>query len=68
VLVFLQLLLDAPRHGYVECTLFVVPFEAYATIQVASPVHGKVIFAFHTCDEVVDIFLSLIFYTKVVNH
>ncbi len=32
VLVFLDLLLDEPRHGYVECMLFVVSFEAHATI------------------------------------
>jgi hypothetical protein len=48
--------------------LFGVPFEANATIQVASPVGSKVIFAFHTCDEVVNILLPFIFYTKVVNH
>ncbi len=47
--------------------MFTVPFEVYATIQVASQVQVKFIFAFHTFDEVVYIFLPLIFYTEVVN-
>jgi hypothetical protein len=59
VLVFLELPLDVPWHGEVKCMLFVVPFEVYATKQVTSPVRGMFIFAFHTFDEVVYIFLSL---------
>ncbi len=52
VLVLLELFLDVTQHGVVKCTLFIVPFEVYATIQIASPVHSKFIFAYHTFDEV----------------
>jgi hypothetical protein len=46
VLVFLELLLDVPWHRYVKCMLFAILFEAYATIQVASSVWGKLYLLF----------------------
>jgi hypothetical protein len=48
--------------------MVVVPFEVYAAIKVAHPIFCEFIFDSYTFNEVVNIFLLLIFHTKVVNH
>ncbi len=68
MLVFLQLFDDVARHGNVEGACVVIPFEAYAAVEVAVPILGEFIFLFDAHDKVVDIFLTHIFHAKIVNN
>ncbi len=68
MLVFLQLFDDVARHGNVEGALIIIPFEAYAAVEVAVPIFGEFIFFFDALDKVVDILLTHIFHSKIVNN
>ncbi len=67
MLVFLQLLDDVSRHGNVEGACVVIPFEAYAAVEVTFPIFGEFIFVFNTLDKVVDTLLVHIFHAKFVD-
>ncbi len=67
MLVFLQLFDDVAWHGNVEGACIVIPFEAYATVEVAVLILGEFIFLFDAHDTVVDIFLTHIFHAEIVN-
>ncbi len=68
MLVFLQLFDDVALHGNVKGACLVIPFEAYAAVEVAIPILGEFIFLFDAHDEVVDIFLARIFHAKIANN
>jgi hypothetical protein len=68
MLVFLQLFDDVARHGNVEGACVVIPFEAYAAVEVAVPIFGEFIFFFDALDKVVDILLTHIFHSKIVDN
>jgi hypothetical protein len=68
MLVFLQLFDDVARHGNVEGACVLIPFEAYATVEVAVPILGEFIFLFDAHDKVVDISLTHIFHAKIINN
>ena len=65
--VFVQLLLDVPRHGNVEGPFVVIPFEFYSAVQVARPVFDEFIFFADAFNEVVGMFFSHIFDTEIVD-
>ncbi len=67
MLVFLQLFDDVARHGNVKGACVIIPFEAYATVEVTVPILGEFIFLFDEHDKVVDIFLTRIFHEIVDN-
>ena len=68
MLVFLQLFDDVAWHGNVKGACVVIPFEAYATVEVAISILGEIIFLFDAHDKVIDIFLMRIFHTKIVDN
>ncbi len=67
VFVFLEEFFDVPRHGYVESSRDVIPFQVNAAVQIARPVLGDAIFFFDAVDEVSGMLLSDIFYPKIVD-
>jgi hypothetical protein len=68
MLVLLQLFDDVARHGNLKGACVVIPFEAYAAVEVAVQVLGEFIFLFDAHDKVVDIFLTCIFHAEIVNN
>ena len=68
VLVFLQLLEDVAWHGDIEGAVMIIPFEAYATIQIFIPIFGEIIFFFDHPDEVVYVLLACVLHSKIVNN
>ena len=65
--VFLEFLDDVPRHGDVKCLLFVIPLESNPTVEITVPIYGEFIFLLDACDEVVNIFLTFVFYIKIID-
>ncbi len=65
--VFVQLVLDVPRHGNVESSVAVLPVEFNTAVQVACPVFDEFIFLADAFDEVVSVFLANVFDAKIVN-
>ena len=43
-LVFLQLFEDVARQGDIKGEFIIIPFEAYAAIQISIPIFGELIF------------------------
>ncbi len=68
MLVFLQLFEDLSWHGDVESVCNMIPSEAYATLEVAIPIHGELAIFFDALDQVFNVFLTCVFYAKVVHH
>ena len=68
LLVFLQLLEDVARHGHIEGVVMIIPFEAYAAIQISIPIFGELIFFFDRPDEVVYVLVTCVFYPKIMNN
>jgi hypothetical protein len=68
MLVFLQLFDDVARHGNVEGACVLIPFEAYAAVEVAIPILGEYIFLFDEHDKVVNIFLTRIFHAEIIDN
>ena len=66
--VFLQLLEDVVRHGDIKGAVVIIPFEAYAAIEIPIPIFGELIFFFDCLDEVVYVLLTRVFYPKTVNN
>jgi hypothetical protein len=66
--VFLQLFDDVAWHGNVKGACVVIPFEAYAAVEVAVPIFGEFIFFVDALDKVVDILLTRIFHAKIVDN
>jgi hypothetical protein len=62
------LLDDVPRHGYVERSLVVIPFELNPAVEIAVPIYGEFIFFLDARNEVVNVLLTFIFYTKIINN
>ena len=65
--VFLQLFDDVTRHGNVEGVHIVIPLEADAAVEIAVPILCEFIFFLYAPDEVVNVFLTRIFYPKNVH-
>ncbi len=65
--VFLQLFDDVGRHGNVEGACIIIPFEAYATVEVTVLIFSEFIFFVDALDKVVDILLTRMFHAKIVN-
>ena len=65
--VFLELLTDVARHGYVEGAVMIIPFEAYPTIEFSISIFGELIFFFDRRDEVVYVLLTRVFHPKIIH-
>jgi hypothetical protein len=65
--VFLQLFDDVTQHGNVEGVGVVIPIEADAAVEIAVPILCELIFFHYTPDEVVNVFLTHIFYLEIVH-
>jgi hypothetical protein len=61
-------LLDVPRHENVEAVGIVIPIQLDATVEVAHPIFGEFIFLFDAPNEMVHVFFTNIFNTKIVHH
>jgi hypothetical protein len=46
----------------------IIPFEAYAAIQISIPIFGELIFFFDCRDEVVDAVLLRVLHPKIVDN
>ena len=68
MLVFLQLFEDVTWHGYVKSAYIVIPFQENAAGEVAIPIHGELVLFLDAHDQVFYVFLTRVFYTKVVHH
>jgi hypothetical protein len=66
--VFLQLFDDVTRHGNVEGVHIVIPLEADAAVEIAVPILCEFIFFLYAPDEVVNVFLTRIFYPEIVHN
>ena len=65
--VFLELLDDVSGHGDVEHSLFVILLESNPAAEIAVPINGEFIFILDARNEVVNIFPTFVFYTKIIN-
>ena len=65
MLVFLQLFDDVARHGKVEGACIVIPLEVDAAVEIAVPILCEFIFFLYAPNEVVNVFLTCIFYPKL---
>lgn len=55
------------RHGEVNCAIDIVPMEGDATVEVALPVGGHLVFGCDDASEVFSMFPSDILYSKVID-
>ncbi len=65
--VFLELLDDVPRHGDVERSLVLIPLELNPAVEISVPIYGEFIFLLDAGDEVVNIFLTFVFYAEIID-
>jgi hypothetical protein len=63
----LEAIFDVSRHGYVKGSGIVVPIEVNATVEVPCPVLGKLVFFLYASNEMVDMIVSNIFNSKIVD-
>ncbi len=68
MLVLLQLFDDRSWHGDVKRQIVVFPFQFYTAIQISRPIFGQLVFFFDAPDQVVNVLLSRVFHTKVINN
>ena len=68
MLVFLQLFEGVTWHGHAKSACIVIPFQAHAAVEVAVPIHDELLFFFDALDHVFYVFLTGVFYAKVVHH
>ena len=59
---------DVAGHQNVEGLFVLIPNQYDATIEVAHPILGKVVFCFNPCNQMVNILLTLVFNSKVVDN
>ena len=67
VLVFLEFSDNVPGHGDVKRSLVVIPLESNCAVEISVPIYGEFIFLLDARNEVVNIFLMFIFYTKIID-
>jgi hypothetical protein len=60
--------MDVARHGNIKGAYVVIPFKAYAAVEVAIPILGEFIFLFDAHDKVFNILLMRIFHAKIVDN
>ncbi len=58
---------NVARHGYIDVMALIVPIESEPNVPVATPVLGAFVFLGNDSNEVVNILLVSVSYTKVVN-
>ena len=64
-----EFLLDVSRHGDIYIPSAVIPIQRYSTIKASCPIFGEFVFAlFQTRDQVFDVYLSDVLYTKIGNN
>jgi hypothetical protein len=68
MLVFVKLSFDVPQHRNVKGSHIILPIEFDATIKIARPILGELIFCFDAFDEMICMLFSNIFHAKVVNN
>ena len=59
---------DVPGHGDVGHSLFVIPHESNPAVEIAVPIYSEFIFLLDAHNEVVNIFLTFIFYAKFIDN
>ena len=55
-------------HASVKHLVIVIPFQTYSNILLSLPVYSDVVLSLQTLLEVVGVFVSLKFYTKVIYY
>jgi hypothetical protein len=68
VFIFLQLLEDVSRLGDIKGAFSIIPYEVYAVVQISIPIFGELMFLFDGPDEVVNVFLTCVFHSKIVDN
>jgi hypothetical protein len=63
----LKLFDDVSRHLNVEGALFVIPTQFDPAVEIAHPILGECILGFDSFDEMINVFLALIFDSKIVD-
>ncbi len=66
--VALKLLENVSGHQNVEGAFVVIPIQFDSTVEIARPILGECILGFESFDEMVNVFLALIFDSKIINN
>jgi hypothetical protein len=68
MLVLLQLFDDVDGHQDVKGLFVVNPNQFDAVVEVAHPILGKVVLCVNHCNQMVNVLLTLVFHSKIVNN
>lgn len=59
---------DVVGHGKIYCSVDVIPAKVDAAVLLGIPVNGDCVFGLESCDEMVGVFFSYIFDSKIVDY
>jgi hypothetical protein len=68
MLVSVQLFDDVARHQDIEGSFVVIPIQFDAAVVVTCTILGKGIYCFNRCNQMVNILLTLVYHSKIVNN
>ncbi len=66
--VALKLLDDVSGHQNVEGAFVVIPIQFDPAVEITRPILGECILGFESFDEMINVFLALIFDYKIINN
>jgi hypothetical protein len=66
--VALKLLDDVSGHQNVKGAFVIIPIQFYPAVEIVCPILGECILGFESFDEMINVFLLLIFDSKIVNN
>jgi hypothetical protein len=66
--VALKLLDDVSRHQNVEGAFVVIPIQFDPAVEIIRPILGECILGFENFDEMINVFLALVFNSKIVGN
>jgi hypothetical protein len=66
--VVLKLLYDVSGHQNVKGAFVVIPIQFYPAVEIACPILDECILGFESFDEMINVFLALIFDSNIINN
>jgi hypothetical protein len=68
MLIFMKGILGIARHRQVHMFVFIIPFQSDATVEAASPFFLNCVVRFQSINEMLGMFFSYIFDTKIIHY